>query len=219
MKRAIPLVLAAFAILAAAWTVSLNVSLARATQFPDPIPTHENSAGYDPEAVNLPGFHPEPGSAVLVRDIDLRTMKPARSRVEILRYTVQTGDSVFGIAKRYGVEPETILWGNYETLDDDPHLLRPGQELNILPVDGTYYQWQAGDELSKVADFFGVQPEDITAWPGNQLDPANPQIEPGQWLIVPGGIRAFKQWFVPTIARGQAGVGHEAAEGLIQWLR
>jgi hypothetical protein len=213
MKRAAPIVLPALALLAAVWAISLNVSLARAARLPDPIPTHENPEDYDPEQVDLPGFAPRTNSGTLIRAIDLRTLKPSRSRVDILRYTVQAGDSVFGIAERFDLEPETILWGNYETLNDDPHLLRPGQELNILPVDGTYYQWQSGDELSKVADFFGVEQEDISAWPGNQLDPVDPQIDPGTWLIVPGGHRAFQQWLVPTIARGQAGVGSAFGPG------
>jgi len=104
-----------------------------------------------------------------------------RPRVDVLHYTVQSGDSVFGISAKFGIEPETLLWGNFEVLNDDPHLLKPGQELNILPVDGTYYEWQDGF--------------------------VDPQIMPGTWLIVPEGQRAFKQWFVPTIARGQAGVG------------
>jgi murein DD-endopeptidase MepM/ murein hydrolase activator NlpD len=32
-------------------------------------------------------------------------------------------------------------------------------------------------------------------------------VRTGDWIVVPGGKRAFKSWFVPTIARGAAGVG------------
>ncbi len=134
---------------------------------------------------------------------NIHTTIPNRPRQEIATYVVQAGDTVFGIAEKYGLRPQTILWGNYFTLLDDPHRLRPGQELNILPVNGTYYQWQAGDGLNGVSKFFGVTPEDIINFPANHLDPntvgdyANPNIEPGTMLIVPGGTREFISWSAP----------------------
>jgi len=213
MKRILPLVLSIAAFLAAAWTVRLNLASERELSAITAIPTHAQQNEYDPDQIQLPEFSPVPKSAMLARNVELRTVKPTRSRIDILRYTVQSGDSVFGIADKFEIEPETVLWGNYEVLNDDPHLLRSGQELNILPVDGTYYQWQAGDDLSKVANFFGVTEEDISSWPGNKLDPLNPALTPGEWLIVPGGKRAFQQWLVPTIARGQAGVGSAFGPG------
>lgn len=131
------------------------------------------------------------------------TIIPSRPRQETVKYTVQEGDTVFGIAEKYGLQPETILWGNYLTLLDDPHNLSPGQELDILPVDGTLYEWQAGDGLNGVAKFFGVEPETILNYPGNNLEPAtvgdyaNPNIQPGTSLIIPGGRREFVSWSAP----------------------
>lgn len=164
-------------------------------------------------SVQLPSFSSAARGQSLTRRADLKTSIEARARVDVLRYTVQSGDTLFGIAERFGIKPETVLWGNFETLNDDPHLLRPGQELNILPVNGTYYQWQEGDQLSKVADSFGVDARDVVEWPGNHLDFSNPSPEPGDWLVVPGGRRPFRQWFVPTIARGRAGVGSAYGPG------
>ena len=83
---------------------------------------------------------------------------------------------------------------------DNPHALQPGQELNILPVNGTYYEWQDGDGLNGVSTFFHVTPEDIINYPGNNLNPetigdlAHPNIAPGTILIVPGGTREFVSW-------------------------
>lgn len=125
----------------------------------------------------------------------------------MIRYTVQPGDSVFGIAQRFALQPETVLWGNLDVLSDDPHALQPGMELNVLPVDGVYYQWHSGDDLDQVAGQFGVSPDVILDWPGNQLSPVLPEIDDGQWLVVPGGHRGFQSWQVPTIPRGSAGVG------------
>jgi hypothetical protein len=131
------------------------------------------------------------------------TVIPSRPRQDVISYTVQSGDTIFGISEKYGLDPETILWGNYAILLDDPHALQPDQELVILPINGTYYEWQDGDGLNGVARFFNVSPEDIINFPGNNLDLAaigdftNPNIEPGTMLIIPGGRREFVSWSAP----------------------
>lgn len=134
---------------------------------------------------------------------DVHTTIPSRPRQEVIKYTVLEGDTVFGIAEKFGLKPETILWGNYYVLLDDPHALQPNQELNILPVDGTYHEWQVGEGLNGISQYYGVMPEDIIDYPANDLDPttigdfSNPNIEPGSWLVVPGGHREFISWSAP----------------------
>jgi murein DD-endopeptidase MepM/ murein hydrolase activator NlpD len=110
------------------------------------------------------------------------------------------------IAEKFGLRPETVLWGNYEVLRDNPQFLRPGQELTILPTDGVYYQWAEGDNLESTADFFRVKPEAIMDYPGNRIlsdltDPTPPEIAAGTWLIIPGGERDLKDWGPPAITR------------------
>jgi hypothetical protein len=111
------------------------------------------------------------------------------------------------------------LWGNYNVLADDPHRLQAGQELTILPVNGTYYEWQPGDGFNGVARFFGVTPEDIINWAGNNLDMAAlgdlsaPNIEPGTWLVIPGGRREFVTWSAPRITRADPGVAKVLGPG------
>ncbi len=148
---------------------------------------------------------------------DIRTVIPSRPRLEITRYTVQAGDTLFGIAEKFVLKPETILWGNYELLQDDPHSLRPGQGISILPVDGAYYEWQEGDSLSAAASFFGVEAAEILDWPGNPVDPAmdraNPAIAPGTELIIPGGRREFVSWRAPRITRSNPAVARVAGPG------
>ncbi len=43
--------------------------------------------------------------------------------------------------------------GNRYTLGDDPHMIYPGQELLILPQDGTLHRWSAGEGLNGVASY------------------------------------------------------------------
>ncbi len=149
----------------------------------------------------------------------MHTLFPVKPRTEIIIYTVQKGDTVFGIAEKFNLSPETILWGNTYVLGDDPHRLSPGQELNILPVDGTYYEWHAGDGLNGVAQAFGVTPETIINWEANNLsietigDYATPNIEPGTWLVVPGGSRGFVTWSAPRITRDNPAVAKYLGPG------
>lgn len=144
--------------------------------------------------------------AGITRKPSLLTIIPSRPRVDVITYTVQMGDSLFSIADKFSLEPETILWGNYETLEDNPHLLSQGQVLNILPTNGTYYEWNEGDNLANVAGFFKVSPSDIISYPGNDLDltqvsNGDPGIEPGAWVIIPGGKREIRDWGPPAITR------------------
>lgn len=136
----------------------------------------------------------------------LHTTIPTRPRVDVITYTVQQGDTLFVIADNYGIKPETLLWGNFDVLEDNPHVLKPGQVLNILPVNGTYYQWSEGDDLASVAKFFDADAETILDYPGNRFDLAsasldNPGLKPGDWLIVPDGRREIKDWGPPAISR------------------
>jgi murein DD-endopeptidase MepM/ murein hydrolase activator NlpD len=150
----------------------------------------------------LPASLP-PATEGIARAAKLHTTIPTRPRLDVIEYTVQPGDSLFGIADRFGLKPTTILWGNNDALKDTPHSLRVGQVLNILPVDGTYYEWQGTESLTGVAKFFGVEAETIVNFPGNHLDPDNidlssPSIVAGSWLVVPGGQRQFTSWSAPA---------------------
>lgn len=137
----------------------------------------------------------------LERAVNLHTLIPTRGRSAVITYTVEAGDTLFGIADKFNLQPETILWGNYFVLKDDPHLLLPGQTLNILPVDGTYHYVTQGNTLDQIAKFYGVKPEAITDWGSNQLDSVKPVPVPNTWLVVPGGRRELQNWVVPTIKR------------------
>lgn len=159
---------------------------------------------------NIPNLEVYPSG--ITRLSVLHTDMPAKPRDEVIQYVVQKGDTIFGIAEKFNLHPETILWGNYYTLADDPHSLSPDQSLNILPVDGVYYEWHAGDGLNGVAEFYDTTADAIINFSANHLsadtlgDLSNPNIAPGTWIVIPGGKREFVTWSAPRITRGDPAV-------------
>lgn len=183
-----------------------------ATQTSTPI---QASGSLDNE---LPVFDAGISAMGISRRTTMHTNIPTRPRTKVIEYTVDTGDSVFGIAQSFNLEPETILWANYDQLNDSPDMLNPGMKLNVPPLNGVYYQWQEGDSLEAVAAKFEANIQDILNWEGNNFDLTNPQVAAEQWLMIPEGHREFRQWLVPTIARSNSGVlksvlGPGACEG------
>ncbi len=136
----------------------------------------------------------------LTRLADVHTIIPSRPRYEIVKYTVENLDTLFTIAGKFNVKPETILWGN-AALADNPNILSVGQELNILPIDGALRIVQPGDTIEKIARAFHGTPEEIASFPGNNLDPLDPQITQGQAIIIPGGWRDSVVWQLPVVTR------------------
>jgi LysM repeat protein len=149
----------------------------------------------------------------------LHTTLPTRPRFDVTTYTVVAGDTVYGIAEKFNLNPETILWGNIYALAEGPDMIQPGLVLNILPVDGAYHKWSAGEGLNGVAKFYGVTPQDIINWPGNHLtlasvgDFSNPNIPPGTMLIIPGGHAEFSDWNAPLIPRSNPAVAYVLGPG------
>ena len=118
------------------------------------------------------------------------------ARTSVTVYTVQPGDTTLGIAQRFGLRGTSLLYAN-DSLADQPDLLRIGQELNILPVDGALHTVAAGESLSAIATRYKVDVEIITGYPGNNMSEPY-SVTAGQQLIIPGGVRPFVPRAVTT---------------------
>ena len=109
---------------------------------------------------------------------------PAAQPVQSRRtYTVQAGDTLSGIAAKFGVSTSQI--SGYRS--GNPNLIYPGETLTIggaaAPTQsaGTTYTVQAGDTLSGIASKFGTTYQALAAKNGI----ANPNlIYPGQVLHI-----------------------------------
>jgi LysM repeat protein len=178
---------------------------------PTPTPIFENPVL--PSFVNI-----DISEGGLFRLASLHTSIPSRPRVHVITYTVKLGDSVFGIADMFNLKPETIMWANSSILLDNPHRLQVDQVINILPTNGTYHKWSTGEDLQKVAEFYGVDVMEIVEWQGNpfnsfETDIQNPGIQSGSMLIIPGGKREMVDYGPPRIPRDNPAIARTYGPG------
>ncbi|MBI2644349.1 MAG: LysM peptidoglycan-binding domain-containing protein [Candidatus Wildermuthbacteria bacterium] len=115
--------------------------------------------------------------------VEAATGGSAAIEPEVAKYTVESGDSISSIAKKFGISSETILWANDLSAGT---ALTVGQELLILPVSGALHLVNQNDTLSGIAALYGVDGEAIADF--NQLSSPD-EIYAGDLLIVPGGKR------------------------------
>lgn len=155
--------------------------------------------------VELPQLSTTRADYALVRAVDPETTIPEGVRHFAIKYTVEEGDSIFAIAKKFNLKAESILYANYDLLNDDPTFLSPGWRLTIPPTDGIYYKWKEGDTLDKLAEKYYANVDDIIRWPSNHMDITSPSTNGLEYVMIPGGYRDIKSWIVPVPYTSGAG--------------
>lgn len=126
-------------------------------------------------------------------DNDIFKTESLKIRTAIVTYTVEPGDTISTIAKKFEITINTIKWENDLTGDD----LSVGQSIRILPVTGISYKVVSGDTVYTIAKKFDTNAQKIVDWPFNNF--ANPEtfsLVTGQMLLVPDGIKPSEQPFI-----------------------
>lgn len=151
--------------------------------------------------------------ARIARQADIHTAIPERPRLEITTYTVAAGDTAEKIAERFDLQPTTLMWSNPE-MEKVPDLLRVGQVLIVLPLDGVYHTVAVSDTLESIAQAYKVEVDTITACAWNDIPP-NGTLSVGGKLIVPGGTKPY----IARAVTAYAGPISDSAEalGLFHW--
>lgn len=120
---------------------------------------------------------------------------PERVRLEVITYTVQSGDNIFLIAEHFKLSPYSIAWANMETLQGSPWMIQPGLTLFIPPVDGAYHTVMADETIESIAEQYGVVASALyNVW--NTLE-AGDSLREGLQLMIPGGVGEDVEWEAP----------------------
>ena len=118
-------------------------------------------------------------------------------------YTVRDGDTLTGIANRFGVSMMTVWWANSLASNS----LKTGEDLVIPPVTGLVVTVKPGDTLDSLAAANKIAVDDIVAV--NELKDTNLIV--GQVLVLPGAKGAPmptpKPTSHPVFGGGNGGTG------------
>ncbi len=150
---------------------------------------HETAADADQQGTDEGDYQDDPNELMLASPLanavrvepqaDDSSAPPTRTRVE--EYTVADGDTLGSIARQFGLRTETLLAANGLSARS---LIRPGQVLKILPVDGIVYKIKKGDTVSKIAKTYDSDAEKILEMNGLS---EGASLAVGDEIILPDG--------------------------------
>lgn len=101
-----------------------------------------------------------------------------KSRADIQTYITVAGDTVSGLAKKFGVTSDSIRWSNNLTAAD---ALKPGTSLLIPPVNGIVYVVKPGDTPATLAIKFQSNADQIIAYNDAEIG----GLTTGERIIIP----------------------------------
>ncbi len=110
---------------------------------------------------------------------DTSTYTSSNSRDVVEKYIVKEGDTISGIASKFNLKTQTILWANNLSKYS---VIKPGNEIKIPKTDGVVYKIKSGETLSYIAKKYKTDLDKIKV--ANNLVSAN-QIKSGQTIIIP----------------------------------
>jgi LysM repeat protein len=119
-----------------------------------------------------------------------RSTTQEASRPEVLYYSVKSGDTVLAIAKRFGLEPETLMWSN-SFIEQNPDRLKIGDQVRILPVDGVLHVVKRDDTLSSIASKYETDMQAIVQYAANGMTSVSDTLPIGKEIVVPGGNKPY----------------------------
>lgn len=117
----------------------------------------------------------------------------SKQRSGIIAYEVQSGDTPSYIAASFGISTNTVLWANNLSYWS---IIKPGQELVILPTSGVLHKVKKGETLSAIVKKYEGDTEKAIAFNGL---PANGSVQPDQEIIIPDGRKAIYYYSQPIV--------------------
>ena len=146
---------------------------------------------------------------------------------QITTYTVRDGDTISKIAEMFGVSVNTIRWANDLRRTD---LVRVGDVLVILPVNGIQHTVKKGETVSSIAKEYKASAEEIAVYNDLDMDdllgigttiivpdaefPAPPSLQPSFSQRYGVGGRDVGGYFARPIAGGRKTQGIHGFNGV-----
>lgn len=160
------------------------------------------------QILDLLATPPDPSAGDEGLRADPFTLITNRARSKMTSTVAQRGDTIAGIANRYGLKKETIAWCNDYRL---ALVLRPGDVVNIPPTDGachTVIRTQRKDIRAIAAQYKVDDPYAIIDSPANELPDIAPEtlLPSGTRLFIPGGEGEIITWNAPVQQDGAGNV-------------
>jgi murein DD-endopeptidase MepM/ murein hydrolase activator NlpD len=131
------------------------------------------------------------GSAVIAQTISEASESTA-ARTEAIEYTIKEGDTMSIIAESHGITLTTLLWSNDLSVRS---VIRPGDTLSILPVDGLQHTVKSGDTVLALAKKYDSEALEIVSF--NRLANSG-DLKIGEVLMIPGGTKPAAVYRAPT---------------------
>ena len=137
----------------------------------------------------------------------LSTIISSKPRDKVENYSVQSGDTLASIGKKFGISVDTIKWAN----DLKTDTIKPGQTLKIAPVTGVIHTVVSGETIYSIAKKYQIPAQNIVNFIFNDFaDIDTFALRAGQTLYIPDGIIEPEQpkyaAMAPKYANAVAGV-------------
>ncbi len=151
---------------------------AQETEFPPAVTptTQQGARNAEPSSILLS----EDGAVITKPDI-AETFDTPKPRESIIAYSVLPEDTIYGIAEKFNISVNTVLWANKLSARS---IIRPGDEITILPVTGVLHIVKSGQTISSIAALYSVPKDDIIEVNHLNNDGA---IQIGVNLLIPDG--------------------------------
>ena len=144
----------------------------------------------------------------------IETLVSEKVRDGIKDYKVEEGDTVASIAKKFGVDEDTIRWQNNLSKDR----IKVGQTIQILPVSGIAHKVTKGDTVYSIAKKYDSSAQAIVDFPFNTFSNDETfELAIGQIVVVPEGVKPQEAAITPRIRQITPDAGFVVASGQFVW--
>ena len=110
---------------------------------------------------------------------------PKLKELNPVNYVIKQGDTIYELAKNFGIKPQTIV--SYNNISNTQRL-QVGDRLIVPAIDGIPYTVKSGDSISLIADKHKIPVNDLLD--ANNLE--SDILTPGDSIFIPGVIDNYK---------------------------